>query len=35
MLWFGPDLGLERWQQGLVGELLPGRLRRSSPSDER
>jgi hypothetical protein len=23
MLWFGPDLVLERWQQGLVGDLLP------------
>jgi hypothetical protein len=27
MLWFGPDLVLERWQQGLVGDLLPQRLR--------
>lgn len=27
MLWFGPDLQLERWQQGRLGDLLPGRSR--------
>ncbi|MBL8754411.1 MAG: hypothetical protein JNK15_14000 [Planctomycetes bacterium] len=32
MLWFGPDLVLQRARRGLVGELVPGRLR-PSPSD--
>lgn len=32
MLWFGPDLVLERWQQGLVGDLLP-RLRPGTPPE--
>ncbi len=27
MLWFGPDLVLERWRAGTVGDLLPGRRR--------
>ncbi|MBL9078837.1 MAG: hypothetical protein JNL08_15130 [Planctomycetes bacterium] len=27
MLWFGRDLVLERWQQGLVGDLVPRRAR--------
>jgi hypothetical protein len=29
MLWFGPDLRLERWKQGRLGDLLPGRTRPS------
>lgn len=33
MLWFGPDLVLQRWQQGLVGDLLPGRTRPQGPAD--
>lgn len=33
MLWFGPDLVLERWQQGMVGDLLPGRARPQRPAD--
>jgi len=33
MLWFGPDLVLLRWQQGLVGDLLPGRVRPQDPAD--
>lgn len=27
MLWFGPDLRLERWRQGRLGELMPVRVR--------
>ncbi len=27
MLWFGPDLVLERWRSGLVGDLVPSRRR--------
>lgn len=27
VLWFGPDLVLERWREGLVGDLLPERAR--------
>jgi hypothetical protein len=27
VLWFGPDLVLERWHAGLVGDLRPGRRR--------
>lgn len=27
VLWFGPDLVLERWRQGLLGDLLPTRSR--------
>jgi hypothetical protein len=27
VLWFGPDLVLERWRSGTLGELLPTRLR--------
>ena len=30
VLWFGPDLVLERWQRGTLGELLPGRQRPSA-----
>jgi len=30
VLWFSPDLQLERWRAGSVGDLLPGRLRRPS-----
>ena len=33
VLWFGPDLVLERWRQGMVGELLPGRVRPSPAVD--
>jgi hypothetical protein len=29
MLWFGPDLVLERARRGTVGDLVPGRLRPS------
>jgi len=29
VLWFGPDLVLERWQRGTLGDLLPGRQRPS------
>lgn len=31
MLWFGPDLVLERWRRGTIGELLPARARPSDP----
>ncbi len=31
VLWFGPDLVLERWQQGTLGELLPRRTRPADP----
>ncbi len=31
VLWFGPDLVLERWRRGTIGELLPGRVRPASP----
>ncbi|HEX5050384.1 MAG TPA: hypothetical protein VFZ65_01300 [Planctomycetota bacterium] len=31
VLWFGPDLVLERWRSGLIGELLPDRVRPSVP----
>jgi hypothetical protein len=27
MLWFGPDLVLERWRQGTIGDLLRDRVR--------
>lgn len=27
VLWFGPDLMLERWRTGNLGELLPSRVR--------
>jgi len=27
VLWFGPDLVLERWREGRVGDLLPERVR--------
>ena len=27
VLWFGPDLVLERWRSGLLGDLLPARRR--------
>ena len=27
MLWFGPDLVLESWRTGTLGEILPGRVR--------
>lgn len=30
MLWFGPDLLLERWRSGPVGDLHPGRVRPST-----
>ena len=30
VLWFGPDLVLERWQRGTLGDLLPGRQRPSA-----
>ncbi|MCA8975379.1 MAG: hypothetical protein KDC98_11710 [Planctomycetes bacterium] len=30
LLWFGPDLVLERFRQGRIGELLPGRSRPSA-----
>lgn len=34
VLWFGPDLVLERWQRGTLGDLLPGRQRPSpQPAD--
>jgi hypothetical protein len=33
MLWFGPDLVLERWRAGPVGELAPAR-RRPTPRTE-
>ena len=33
VLWFGPDLVLERWRQGRLGELLPRRVRPASPDD--
>lgn len=33
MLWFGPDLVLERWQLGQVGDLLPTRVRPGAPPD--
>ena len=34
VLWFGPDLVLERWQRGTLGDLLPGRQRPSAqPAD--
>lgn len=33
MLWFLPDLRLERWQRGLVGDLLPQRLRPGGPPE--
>jgi len=29
VLWFGPDLKLERWRSGTLGELLPERVRPS------
>jgi hypothetical protein len=29
VLWFGPDLVLERWQRGTLGDLMPGRQRPS------
>lgn len=34
MLWFGPDLVLERWRAGPVGELVPGRRRPQSPVEQ-
>jgi hypothetical protein len=33
MLWFGPDLRLERAKKGMLGDLLPGRLRPSAVVD--
>ena len=33
MLWFGPELVLERWRQGPVGELAPAKRRPSSHGD--
>jgi hypothetical protein len=33
MLWFTPELVLERWRQGLVGDLAPERRRPASPPD--
>jgi hypothetical protein len=30
MLWFGPDLVLERWQLGRIGELVATRARPSA-----
>ena len=33
MLWFGPDLALERWRRGTVGELLPARPRPALVAD--
>ncbi|MCK5944303.1 MAG: hypothetical protein KAI24_20115 [Planctomycetes bacterium] len=34
VLWFGEDLVLERWREGLVGELLAGRRRPSPVLDD-
>jgi hypothetical protein len=33
MLWFGPDLVLERWRKGTVGDLAPARRRATPPAD--
>lgn len=33
VLWFGPDLRLERARKGTLGDLLPGRLRPSAVVD--
>lgn len=33
MLWFGPDLVLERWRFGAISDLLRGRVRPAMPSE--
>lgn len=33
VLWFGPELVLERWRQGRLGEILPRRVRPASLDD--
>lgn len=34
MLWFGPDLRLERWRRGRLGDLLPARVRPAAVDDD-
>ena len=34
MLWFGPDLLLERWRAGAIGDLLRDRVRPTMPSGD-